>query len=190
MEIQFFCCQTDFALEKFWGNLSIKYCNFDHFICSRFWLMLPNWQWKFDSNGWREKSHCVEIGRVFVSPIRYTHFLTFVEKSYRDKFHAIWIPNFLCVWMILRTLTKSIWFHCRHKNLAIVDLEQRKIIGGTTVPHSRANNPDFTQVTTGNLKWLDGLSFQQNHIMITALATVESSLHIVEWKLDQIIRHS
>ena len=74
--------------------------------------------------------------------------------------------------------------------MAIVDLEQRKIIGGTTVPHSRANNPDFTQVTTGNLKWLDGLSFQQNHIMITALATVESSLHIVEWNLDQIIRHS
>ena len=72
----------------------------------------------------------------------------------------------------------------RHKNLAVVDLEQRKIIGGTTVPHSRANNPDFTQVTTGNLKWLNGLSLDQNQSMMAALATVESSLHIVEWNME------
>ena len=77
----------------------------------------------------------------------------------------------------------EIIYNFRHKNLAVVDLKQRKIIGGTTVPHSRANNPDFTQVTTGNLDWLDGFGFSNDKRMMSALATVESSLHIVEWNL-------
>ena len=77
----------------------------------------------------------------------------------------------------------EIIYNFRHKNLAVVDLKQRKIIGGTTVPHSRANNPDFTQVTTGNLDWLDGFGLEHDKTMMAALTTVESSLHIVEWNL-------
>ena len=85
----------------------------------------------------------------------------------------IW-SNYLIflLWFLIPPCTKRLF------------LTQLKIIGGTTVPHSRANNPDFTQVTTGNLKWLNGLCLDQNQSMMAALATVESSLHIVEWNME------
>ena len=34
----------------------------------------------------------------------------------------------------------------KYKNLAVVDLVKREIVGGATVPHSRASTPDFSQV--------------------------------------------
>ena len=52
------------------------------------------------------------------------------------------------------------------------------------MPHSRANNPDFTQVTTGNIQWLDGFDDQKHNDLFVALSTVENSLYIVEWKLE------
>ena len=60
---------------------------------------------------------------------------------------------------------------------------ESETFGGTTPSHSRANNPDFTQVTTGNLDWLDGFGLEHDKTMMAALTTVESSLHIVEWNL-------
>jgi hypothetical protein len=72
----------------------------------------------------------------------------------------------------------------RYKNLAIVDLEERKIIGGCTVPHSRANNPDFTQVTTGNLNWLDGFQKENCNDLMVGLSTVENSLYLVKWNIN------
>ena len=35
----------------------------------------------------------------------------------------------------------------KYKNLAVVDLVEGHIVGGATVPHSRASTPDFSQVT-------------------------------------------
>ena len=67
------------------------------------------------------------------------------------------------------------------QNLAVVDLFKKKIVGGCTVPHSRANNPDFTQVTTGSIKWLDD---KQTQDVFVALSTVENSLYIVQWNLE------
>ena len=72
----------------------------------------------------------------------------------------------------------------RYQNLAIVDLKERKIVGGTYVPHSRANNPDFTQITVGSMKWLDGFEMRSSSDFLVALATVEHSLHIVKWNID------
>ena len=34
----------------------------------------------------------------------------------------------------------------KYKNLAVVDLAKREIVGGAVVPHSRASTPDFSQV--------------------------------------------
>ena len=34
----------------------------------------------------------------------------------------------------------------KYKNLAVVDLERRHVVGGAVVPHSRASTPDFSQV--------------------------------------------
>ena len=34
----------------------------------------------------------------------------------------------------------------KYKNMAVVDLVQGQIVGGATVPHSRASTPDFSQV--------------------------------------------
>ena len=72
----------------------------------------------------------------------------------------------------------------RYQNLAVVDLNERKIIGGCTVPHSRANNPDFTQVTTGNIQWLNGFDDKESQDLFVALSTVENSLYLVQWKLE------
>ena len=71
----------------------------------------------------------------------------------------------------------------RYQNLAVVDLDLRKIIGGCTVPHSRANNPDFTQITTGKLDWLNGFQGSESNEMAVALSTVENALHIVNLTL-------
>ena len=73
----------------------------------------------------------------------------------------------------------------RYQNLAIVDLDQRKIIGGCTVPHSRANNPDFTQVTTGHLKWLDGFDGTPSQDLMVGLSTVENSMYLVYWNITE-----
>ena len=35
----------------------------------------------------------------------------------------------------------------KYKNLAVVDLERRHVVGGAVVPHSRASTPDFSQVS-------------------------------------------
>ena len=75
------------------------------------------------------------------------------------------------------------YFNGSYQNLAVVDLDQRKIVGGCTVPHSRANNPDFTQVTIGNLDWLDGFDDQSSNDLVVALSTVVKSLCIVKWDL-------
>ena len=72
----------------------------------------------------------------------------------------------------------------RYQNLAVVDLFKKKIVGGCTVPHSRANNPDFTQVTTGSIKWLNGFDDKQTQDVFVALSTVENSLYIVQWNLE------
>ena len=72
----------------------------------------------------------------------------------------------------------------RFQNLALVDLDQRKIVGGTTVPHSRANNPDFTQVDVGKLDFLDGFDGLPNEEMMVVVATCEASLYMVKWNLQ------
>jgi len=68
----------------------------------------------------------------------------------------------------------------RYKNLAVVDLKERQIIGGYTVPHSRPSTPDFSQVTTGDLLWLDGITEEQNsNEFVTGLVIDHSALHLV-----------
>lgn len=71
-----------------------------------------------------------------------------------------------------------------YQNLAIVDLHQRKIVGGSTVPHSTANNPEFTHIDIGqNKTWLNGFQSEGNQDLLVAMATVEKSLHLVNWNL-------
>ena len=41
----------------------------------------------------------------------------------------------------------------KYKNLAVVDLVNREIVGGATVPHSRASTPDFSQVIEDHKNW-------------------------------------
>merc|ERR1711997_1080528 len=66
----------------------------------------------------------------------------------------------------------------RYKNLAVVDLKDRQIIGGYTVPHSRPSTPDFSQVTIGDVSWLDGISEENtNSNFVTGLVIDYSALH-------------
>ena len=39
----------------------------------------------------------------------------------------------------------------KYKNLAVVDLLKREVVGGATVPHSRASTPDFRWTFNPNL---------------------------------------
>ena len=72
---------------------------------------------------------------------------------------------------------------CRYQNIAVFDLNSRRIIGGCTVPHSRANNPNFTQVTIGDVSWLNGFQNQNSDDFLLALSTAEGALHTVHWKI-------
>ena len=44
----------------------------------------------------------------------------------------------------------------KYKNLAVVDLVEGQIVGGATVPHSRASTPDFSQVNDNDYNKLLG----------------------------------
>jgi len=76
----------------------------------------------------------------------------------------------------------------RYKNVVIVDLNDKKIVGGFTVPHSRPYTPEFSQIAIGDTKWLDGLSREActsrkgpGQVLMT-LATNYEHLHLVQWK--------
>jgi len=69
----------------------------------------------------------------------------------------------------------------KYKNLAVVDLVNREIVGGATVPHSRASTPDFSQVSLGDKRWLDGLSGEVTTGLVACLALADSSIQIVTW---------
>jgi len=69
----------------------------------------------------------------------------------------------------------------KYKNLAVVDLVRREIVGGATVPHSRASTPDFSQVSLGDNRWLDGLSGEVTSGLVACLALADSSIQIVTW---------
>merc|ERR1711963_1251473 len=69
----------------------------------------------------------------------------------------------------------------RYQNVALVDLKLRRIVGGCTVPHSRANNPNFTQITLGDTSWLNGLVNKTSTDFLLALSTAEGALHTVHW---------
>merc|ERR1719369_352472 len=73
----------------------------------------------------------------------------------------------------------------KYKNLAVVDLSRRVIVGGCTVPHSRASTPDFSQVSLGDCSWLDGLSGDVTEGMVACLALADSSIHIVTWDVHK-----
>ena len=73
------------------------------------------------------------------------------------------------------------YVNSRYQNVAVIDLQQRKIIGGCTVPHSRANNPNFTQIAMGDTKWLDGFPSEKSSDLLLALSTAEGALHTVHW---------
>ena len=70
----------------------------------------------------------------------------------------------------------------KYKNLAVVDLDKRQIVGGAVVPHSRASTPDFTQICLGDRRWLDGLDSNMSRGLVAALALADSSIHVVTWK--------
>merc|ERR1719348_520197 len=70
----------------------------------------------------------------------------------------------------------------KYKNLAVVDLEKREIVGGCTVPHSRASTPDFSQVSLGDPGWLDGLSCSGTKGLVACLALADSSIQVVTWE--------
>jgi len=69
----------------------------------------------------------------------------------------------------------------KYKNLAVVDLQRRNIVGGCTVPHSRASTPDFSQISLGDTRWLDGLSNEGTRGLVACLALADSSIQIVTW---------
>jgi len=71
----------------------------------------------------------------------------------------------------------------KYKNLAVVDLVQGQIVGGATVPHSRASTPDFSQICLGDTDWLNGLSSSTiKGGLVGCLALADSSLHTVTWQ--------
>jgi len=70
----------------------------------------------------------------------------------------------------------------KYKNLAVVDLVKREIVGGCTVPHSRASTPDFSQVSLGDTSWLDGLTREATKGLVACLALADSSIQIVTWE--------
>ena len=37
------------------------------------------------------------------------------------------------------------FFDAAHKNLVVVDLEEKRVVGGCTVPHSKSTTPDISQ---------------------------------------------
>merc|ERR1719422_1054019 len=69
----------------------------------------------------------------------------------------------------------------KYKNMAVVDLVQSQIIGGATVPHSRASTPDFSQVCLGDTEWLNGFSTSNTGGLVGCFALADSSLHTVAW---------
>eukprot|EP00088_Acartia_fossae_P019073 TRINITY_DN21077_c0_g1_i4.p1 TRINITY_DN21077_c0_g1~~TRINITY_DN21077_c0_g1_i4.p1 ORF type:complete len:505 (-),score=64.69 TRINITY_DN21077_c0_g1_i4:66-1580(-) len=69
----------------------------------------------------------------------------------------------------------------KFKNLVVVDLKLEKIVGGCTVPHSRATTPDFSQVCIGRQDWLDGFSDDSTSGLVCCLGLQDSSLHTVIW---------
>ena len=76
----------------------------------------------------------------------------------------------------------------RYKNVVVVDLREKKILGGFTVPHSRPYTPDFSQIAISDASWLDGISennTEAGNILVT-LATNYEHLHIVQWNLDRM----
>jgi len=73
----------------------------------------------------------------------------------------------------------------KYKNLAVVDLVTREIVGGCTVPHSRASTPDFSQVSLGDPGWLDGLHSSGTVGLVACLALADSSIQIVTWDTVQ-----
>ena len=73
----------------------------------------------------------------------------------------------------------------KYKNLAVVDLHRREIVGGAVVPHSRASTPDFSQVCLGDTRWCDGLGPDVTRGMVAALALADSSIQIVNWRSSQ-----
>merc|ERR1719348_578704 len=70
----------------------------------------------------------------------------------------------------------------KYKNLAVVDLIRREVVGGCTVPHSRASTPDFSQVSLGDPSWLDGLSCSGTKGLVACLALADSSIQVVTWE--------
>jgi len=74
----------------------------------------------------------------------------------------------------------------KYKNLAVVDLMQREVIGGCTVPHSRASTPDFSQISIGDISWLDGFSEISTKGLVACLALADSSIQTITWSSDDI----
>lgn len=73
----------------------------------------------------------------------------------------------------------------KYKNLAVVDLHRRSIVGGCTVPHSRASTPDFSQASMGDTRWLDGLSSDVTKGLVVCMALTDSSIQVVEWDVHK-----
>lgn len=69
----------------------------------------------------------------------------------------------------------------KFKNLVVVDLRLEKIVGGCTIPHSRASTPDFSQVCVGRREWLDGFSDDSINGVVCCMGLQDSSLHTVIW---------
>jgi len=73
----------------------------------------------------------------------------------------------------------------KYKNLAIVDLQRREVVGGCTVPHSRASTPDFSQVGIGDISWLDGFSTSSTKGLVACLALADSTIQTVVWDVKK-----
>jgi len=69
----------------------------------------------------------------------------------------------------------------KFKNLVVVDVKNESIVGGCTVPHSRASTPDFSQVCIGKQAWLDGFTDDTKSGLVCCLGLQDSSLHTVVW---------
>ena len=63
-----------------------------------------------------------------------------------------------------------------------MDLDERKVIGGSTVPHSRTHNPNLTHIAIGNTSLLDGFRQESSNDLLVALST-EEDMYLVKWNI-------
>jgi len=67
------------------------------------------------------------------------------------------------------------FFDASYRNLIVIDLVEKKVVGGCTVPHSKSTTPDLSQIALGNVSWLDGLGEPGDPSLLVGLPVINQS---------------